>query len=278
MGAALLEDIVEGVAAELAERKRALPEAQLEQLAAEAPARPSLRAALTDSPAPRIIAELKRRSPSHGELEPALDPLERARAYERGGACAISVLTEPRHFGGSLADLAAVAQASELPLLRKDFVIDRYQLLEAKASGASAVLLIARLLEPEQLVALLEQARAIGIETLVEVHEEHEAIALYPHLHLLDMVGVNNRCLDTLTVSLETARRLAPALPPGIPHVAESGISRPAEIAALEPFGYDAFLIGGALMRADDPAAALRWLRTDVTRIDSGRPEEGAGG
>jgi indole-3-glycerol phosphate synthase len=271
----ILAGIVSDVRDDLEARKRALPEEELEQLAREAPPRPSLREALSETPAPRIIAEIKRRSPSAGDLRHDVSPPELARAYAGAGAAAISVLTEPRHFGGSLADLAAVAQAVDVPLLRKDFVVERYQLLEARAAGASAALLIASVLDDAQLGALLAAAREIGLETLVEVHDQREAERLILHAHLLDAVGVNNRDLHTMRVSLETSRRLAPALPPHVPHVSESGVSRPADIAGLEPFGYHAFLVGGALMRADDPAAMLRWLRTDVTELHSG---EDAGG
>ncbi|RME77034.1 MAG: indole-3-glycerol phosphate synthase TrpC [Planctomycetota bacterium] len=267
-----LEEIIAGVREELAERKRRVPEPQLAERIAALPPAPSLRRALSETARPRVIAEIKRRSPSAGALADDLDPVAQARRYAEAGAAAISVLTEPRHFGGSLADLEAVARSVELPVLRKDFVLDPYQLLEARAHGAAAVLLIAAVLEPARLEALIERAHELGLEVLVEVHEQAEAVALYPFAHRIDAVGVNNRCLRTMRVSLETARRLAPALPPGMPRVAESGIARPADIAALEPLGYDAFLVGSALVRAPDPAAMLRWLRSDVTAIGAPGP------
>ncbi|GIW73295.1 MAG: indole-3-glycerol phosphate synthase [Planctomycetota bacterium] len=267
-----LERIVAAVRAALAERRAALPERELEQLVAEAPARPSLRAAIESGPAPRVIAEIKRRSPAAGPLRPDLDPAALARAYAEAGAAAISVLTEASHFGGSLADLAAVAAAVELPVLQKDFVLERYQLLEARAAGASAVLLIAAVLADDAaLAARIAEARALGLETLLEIHSEREAERVLGLAERPDLIGVNNRDLATLRVSLEVARRLAPYLPPDVPRIAESGIERPADIAALEPFGYHGFLVGTSLLAAPDPAAALRWLRSDVMEAQDRR-------
>lgn len=225
-----------------------------------APPRRAFAAALADrGRGPRIIAEVKRRSPSKGAIREGADPVAVARAYEAGGAAAISVLTDARYFGGSLEDLKAVRAAVSLPVLRKDFVIDPYQLVETLLAGADAVLLIARALPGDELPRLLREAEALGLEALVEVHDEAEMRAAAAAG--ATVVGVNNRDLATFVVDTRVTARLAPLAPPAAVLVSESGIEAPGDIEALTRAGAAAFLVGEALMRADDPAEALRRLR-----------------
>ena len=202
-----------------------------------------------------VIAEVKRRSPSKGPLRPDLDPADLAREYEAAGACAISVLTEPDHFGGSLVDLREVRAAVSVPVLYKDFVLDPYQIWEARAAGADLVLLIVALLGPEtaRYVALASEA---GLTPLVEVHDEAELeVALAAGARL---VGVNNRDLKTFRVDLGVSRSLLPRLAGAAYGVAESGLQDPRDLEGLAGFGARAFLIGEALVRESDPGAALR--------------------
>lgn len=205
-----------------------------------------------------VIAEFKRRSPSAGAIRDPASPEEIVGAYERGGASALSVLTEERNFGGSLEDLRAARRASELPILRKDFVVDRYQLLEARLAGADAVLLIVAALADAELAALHESARALGLDVLVEVHDADEldrALALEP-----EAIGINNRDLRDFSVDVARTRALRGAIPAGVAVVSESGIGSPEQLRELERDGVDAVLVGESLMRAPDPAAALRAL------------------
>lgn len=216
-------------------------------------------AAALAAPGIRIIAEVKKRSPSEPDLNPGDDVLARAAAYARGGAAALSVLTDPHRFGGSLADLEAVAGAVDLPILRKDFVVSALQIEEAAAAGANAVLLIAAALDRRELAELMEVAAGLGLAALVEVHDEAEcdrALELGARL-----VGINNRDLRTLEIDLAVSRRLLPRLPAGVVGVVESGIKAPAEVRELAGLGARAFLIGSTLMRAADPAGVLAALR-----------------
>lgn len=205
-----------------------------------------------------VIAECKRRSPSKGVLAASYDPVAIARRYEEGGAVAISVLTEPTFFDGALDHLTAVRAAVTLPLLRKDFIVDDYQLHEARASGADAVLLIVAALEQRELVRLQEKARELGLAALVEVHDEEElARALDSGARI---VGVNNRNLRTLTVDVEASYRLAALIPSTVVAVSESGLGSREELDRLASAGYRAFLIGERFMTAPDPVGALRSL------------------
>lgn len=202
-----------------------------------------------------VIAECKRRSPSRGVLRTAYDPVAIAGAYERAGAAAISVLTEPGFFDGALDHLAAVREAASIPLLRKDFIIDDYQLLEARAAGADAILLIVAALEDRALVALAERARALQLAALVEVHDREEC------RRAIDagatIIGVNNRNLRTLKVDLEASRHIAAILPSSVIGVSESGLRTPADLQSMRALGYQAFLIGERFMIEPDPGAAL---------------------
>ena len=240
-------------------RREREPLAALERRAAAAtPDGARFAAALAAAGRTNVIAECKRRSPSRGVLLAAYDPVPLARLYEAGGAAAISVLTEPTFFDGALAHLAAVRQAVALPLLRKDFVVDDYQLFEARANGADAVLLIVAALDQAALVRL--QARAVELElaALVEVHDEDELSRAVDAGARL--IGVNNRNLRTLAVDVSASSRLAKAMPREVVPVSESGLRSRAELEELSAAGYRAFLIGERFMTDPDPARAVRDL------------------
>jgi indole-3-glycerol phosphate synthase len=256
----ILDEILAEKRRELeAARARVAPEALAERACAAGHATRGFRAALRDAPRPRVVAEIKRRSPSRGEIRRDFDPVACAKAYEEAGAAAISVLTDERYFGGSLAFLGLVRAAVALPLLRKDFVVDAYQIDEARVAGADAVLLIASALRPAELAALRQRAAERGLDAVVEVHDEAELEAALAAG--ADLVGINNRDLRSFAVDLATTERLAPRVPEGIVLVAESGISGYADVARLERAGAHAVLVGEALMREPDLGAALRRLR-----------------
>lgn len=250
----VLDDIVAGVRADLAEREAAVPLSDL-------------RAALADVDAPRdpmphfrapgssVIAEVKRKSPSKGALADIPDPADLARAYAAGGAAAISVLTEQRRFGGSLDDLRAVRAAVDVPVLRKDFIVTSYQLVEARAAGADLALLIVAALDDDELRRLHDEARELGLTVLVEAHDEAEterAVALGAEL-----VGINARNLKTLEIDTDTFGRLAPLVPDDRVKVAESGIFSPTDVKRFVSEGARAVLVGEALVKDGDPRAAV---------------------
>jgi indole-3-glycerol phosphate synthase len=256
----ILDEILGHKRAELAAaRAREAPE-KLARRAEEltAPLR-DFAGAIARGPEPRVIAEVKRRSPSRGEIRADFDPVTCARAYADGEAAAISVLTDETFFGGHLDYLAAVRRAVPMPLLRKDFVIDAYQIDEARVAGADAVLLIAAALGPDELVSLRERAEALGLCAVVEVHDELELdVALESGARV---IGINNRDLRTFHTDLAVTERLAPRVPEGVVVVAESGIFTRTDMARLAASGAQAFLIGESLMREADMAGALRRLR-----------------
>ncbi len=205
-----------------------------------------------------LIAEVKRRSPSQGAIREDLDPIAHARAYVRGGAVAVSVLTDEAHFGGSLDDLSRVAAAVPVPVLRKDFILDELQIMEARAAGASAVLLIARILEAERLSALARAAQHWGLATLIEVHDAGElerALAAGP-----GVLGVNARDLATFVVDLEGAKQLIARVPSGVPVVAESGVETRSDVEQLAAAGADFVLVGTSVARQKNPEDAVRAL------------------
>ena len=254
----ILDDILARTRADLAVRRGARPLAAVEAAAAQMPPARSLARALRQPGAITCIAEFKRRSPSAGWIAEGADPAAMARAYAAGGARAMSVLTDGPFFGGSLADLATARAACEMPLLRKDFVVDRYQIVEARAGGADAVLLIVAALDDAELLALLAAAAEAGLDALVEAHDEVEvarAVAAGAAI-----VGINNRDLRTFTVDRDLAARLRPRVPADRIVVAESGIRDGADVGRLRAAGVDAMLVGETLMRAVDPAAALKTL------------------
>ena len=239
----------------------------LERRAAAAPTAPAFARALAGRTV-GVIAEVKRRSPSAGTIHADLDPVAHAQGYARGGAAAISVLTDELHFGGSLDDLARVAGAVQVPVLRKDFILDELQLLEARAAGASGVLLIVRALAPDRLRALAGAALGQGLGILVEVHSAAElelALGVGP-----TAVGVNSRDLATFTVDLERAEGLVAQVPASVPAIAESGIETRADVERLAAAGADLVLVGTSVARTSDPEAAVRAL-TGVRRQGRGR-------
>jgi indole-3-glycerol phosphate synthase len=257
----LLDEILAHKRHEVDAARRATPPAAM-RARAEARGEPTrgFRAALRTAPRPRVVAELKRRSPSRGEIRPDFDPVGCAKAYADAGAAALSVLTDARWFGGDLALLEALRRAVALPLLRKDFVIDAYQVDEARAFGADAVLLIARVLPPAELRALRERAAGLGLDALLEVHDEAEVDAALAAG--ADLVGINNRDLATFETDLAVTERLAPRLArAGVVVVGESGIFTHGDVRRLEAAGVDAVLVGEALMRAPDVGRALAELR-----------------
>ena len=256
----LLRTIVAGTRRITEVRREREPLAQLERRAVNrAPRGDRFVAALSEAGRFNVIAECKRRSPSKGVLAETYDPVPIARQYEQGGAAALSVLTEPTFFDGTLDHLSAVRAAVSLPLLRKDFIVDEYQLLEARAAGADAVLLIVAALEDAELRALLRQAEAWRLACLVEAHQPEEV------KRAIDagarIVGVNSRNLRTLTVDPAVLDAAATLLPPTVIAVAESGIRSRADIDRLSAAGYKAFLVGERLITQPDPGAALRELR-----------------
>ncbi len=218
------------------------------------------------------IAEFKRRSPSAGALREGAEVAEMARAYERGGASAMSVLTEGPNFDGSLDDLRAARAACELPILRKDFVVDPYQLYEAVEAGADAVLLIVAALVQRELVALHEQALALGLDVLVEVHDREELARA--EQAGASLIGVNNRDLRDFSVDVSRTAALLPHMPPGATVVSESGIGSAEQLRELEQVGVGAVLVGERLMRAADPEQALRALLAGCSRERAGSPRE----
>jgi indole-3-glycerol phosphate synthase len=255
-----LEELVEAAREAVERRRSQVPEAELaEQMQTRGEDRPFSEA--LSRPGVSLVAEFKRRSPGAGDIRPGADVAEVVSAYERGGAAALSILTDEANFGGSLDDLRAARAASELPILRKDFIVDPYQLAEAAAYGADAVLLIVAALHDDDLAELHDGARDLDLDCLVEVHDEPDlerALALGA-----DVIGINNRNLADLSVNVETTRELMRDVPAGKTVVAESGYSRREQIEELERIGVDAVLIGEALMRADDPEAAVRELTLD---------------
>ena len=270
----LLRTIVAATGRITALRRDREPLGALEQRAASASPRGArFDAELGKAGRVNVIAECKRRSPSKGVLAAQYDPVAIARQYELGGAAAISVLTEPTFFDGALEHLAGVRAAVDIPLLRKDFIVDEYQLFEARATGADAVLLIVAALEQADLVRLQGRARDLGLATLVEVHDEAEMT------RAIDsgarVIGVNNRNLRTLQVAVDASFQLAAMLPRGVIGVSESGLQSRADLERLAAAGYQAFLIGERFMTDADPARAIRDLTlSDVGRALSGPPRE----
>jgi len=255
----ILDEIVAHKRQEVARQRQAVPLAELRARAARRHAPLDFAAALRGPPV-RLIAEVKRASPSRGTLRPDLDPVRLARTYADNGAAAISVLTDPRFFQGDLVCLARIREAlgTTIPLLRKDFVLDPYQVHESYAWGADAVLLIAAILPDDGLAALCALVEGLGMTAMVEVHNEEETqrvVRLHPRL-----VGVNNRNLRDFRVDLDTFGRLRPLFPPGVVAVAESGIRSAADVRRAVAMGADAVLVGEALVTAADVAAMVHEL------------------
>jgi len=262
----MIEQLIAAARAGVEERRSSASQADLEsRLPGRGDDRPFSEALVR--PGLSLIAEFKRRSPSAGDISATATVGDRVSAYERGGAAALSVLTDELHFGGSLEDLRGARAACSLPILRKDFIVDPYQLYEAAVNGADAVLLIARALDDDALRGLYELARDLDLDCLVEVHDGEE---LERALQLdVDVIGINNRNLEEGTVDVATTYELMPDVPAGKTVVAESGISARAELEELERVGVDAVLIGSALMSSADPEALTR----ELTGADEGTRE-----
>ncbi|GBE57340.1 indole-3-glycerol phosphate synthase [bacterium BMS3Abin01] len=251
-----LDRILKSTREELSARKQRVPAAALERPASR-PGGERFREALS-RPGMSLIAEIKRASPSKGDLRPDLDPGALAADYEAGGAAAVSILTEGCYFKGSLTDLEQARAACTLPLLRKDFIIDGYQLREAVAAGADAVLLIVAALEDSLLASLYQEARKAGLECLVEVHDCREmerALAVGPAV-----IGINNRDLHSFEVDLATTLNLIKLVPDDVVVVSESGIGGAVDVCRLGYAGVDAILVGEALMRSSSPGDMIRQL------------------
>lgn len=255
----VLDSIVAGVREDLAEREAALPLTELKAQAAKVPsaldALTALRGGASDAHSVRVIAEVKRSSPSKGPLAAIADPASLAVDYEAGGASVISVLTERRRFCGSLDDLRQVRARVGIPILRKDFVVTPYQVWEARVNRADVVLLIVAALEQTVLTSLVERVHSLGMTALVEVHDEVEAERAVDAG--AQVIGVNARNLKTLTVDRDIFGRLAPRIPDHIVKVAESGIRGPHDVLELARLGADAVLVGEALVTGNDPRQAV---------------------
>ena len=251
----VLDDIIAGVREDLLDRQASTDLAELQRLAQQRRSALSTEAALRDGDAVKVIAEVKRSSPSKGALAAIADPAALSRDYEAGGASVISVLTEGRRFGGSLADLAAVRAAVDVPVLRKDFIVSSYQVWEARAYGADLVLLIVAALEQEALVSLVERVHSLGMTPLVEVHDAEEvgrAVDAGARV-----IGVNCRNLHTLEVDRTTFARVAAVIPDGIVRIAESGIRGPHDVLEFARAGAHAVLVGESLVIGKNPRSAV---------------------
>jgi indole-3-glycerol phosphate synthase len=254
----VLDRIVDATRQDVRRRREEVPLATLEQqLAARTDDRPFSEALIR--PGISVIAEHKRRSPSAGAIREGVSVTAVVEAYERGGAVALSVLTEGQHFGGSLQDLREARAASRLPILRKDFIVDPYQVYESAAAGADALLLIVAVLDPDDLAALYREAVGLDLDVLVEVHDEDELTCALEVVDA-DVIGINNRDLADFSVDLERTYELLSDVPAGKTVVSESGIHTREQLDDLERVGVDAVLIGEGLMRAEDPEAATRSL------------------
>ncbi len=257
----ILQKILDAKRKDIANRKLELPIDELKSRLWDAP--PSLdfakRLVRSSSGLPAVIAEIKRASPSKGSIRSDINPTQVAVSYEKAGAAAISVLTDKQFFGGSLRDLGAVKESVTIPVLRKDFILDEYQVYESRAAGADAILLIVAALEAEMLTRLMNLATEIGLQYIVEVHDERELKAAVDVGAAI--IGINNRNLHTFDVSLDVTRRLLPMIPvPNVKKISESGIASREDLEHLGKLGADAVLIGEALMVHPDPSQKLREL------------------
>jgi len=250
----VLDDILDGVRADLAERREAVSLDALKEMTRHAPS-PRDGAAVLRGQGVSVIAEVKRSSPSKGALAAIADPAALAADYESGGAAIISVLTERRRFGGTIDDLAQVRNRVDVPVLRKDFILTSYQLWEARAYGADLALLIVAALEQEALISLIERAESIGLTPLVEVHTEDELARAVDAG--AKVIGVNARDLTTLQVDRNTFARIAPKIPSNVIKVAESGVRGPHDLLAYASSGADAVLVGESLVTGKDPRSAV---------------------
>jgi indole-3-glycerol phosphate synthase len=262
----LLENILENTRQDIALSKKIMPLGQLAGMPRFQRNCNSLWNALHREGV-NVIAEIKKASPSKGVIRKYFDHYTLAREYEENGAAAISMLTDKKYFQGNIQFISDIRTSVSLPILRKDFIVDSYQLAEAKAFGADAVLLIAAALEPKQLHDLYDEATELGLECLIEVHTEPELESL--DLKKVKIVGINNRNLSDFTVDMNTTLHIAPKIPHGIVVVSESGISNRADVEYLSEHGIHAVLVGESLMRAESPGKALKSLLTPMRKIEN---------
>ncbi|MFN8207015.1 MAG: indole-3-glycerol phosphate synthase TrpC [Bacteroidales bacterium] len=258
----ILDEIVRWKAVENYERRRSRPMKVLESTAMFGQKCLSLHQKMVTGNTPGLIAEFKRRSPSKGLINGTADPVAVTKGYADAGVLAVSVLTDEKYFGGSLSDLEAVRKQLAIPVLRKDFIIDEYQVLEAKASGADIILLIAAALGRYELTHLASLAVSLGMEVLFEIHEEEELEKLNPDI---TFVGVNNRSLRTFEVNIQNSLDLANKIPADFLKISESGLSSAKEIKSLFSSGYKGFLLGEAFMHTTDPALACKKMINELT-------------
>lgn len=252
----ILERIVVRKKEEVAERKLKVPVKKLEESPLFDQANISLKRFIKDPSKTGIIAEFKKKSPSKGMIHADADVIKIAKAYQDAGASAISVLTDIDFFGGSDRDLLSARMTVDIPILRKDFIIDEYQILEARSLGANIILLIAAVLSPEEVHSLSKFAHSLDMEVLLEVHDQEE---LFPNLYdSIDVIGVNNRNLKDFSVSIQTSLKLAELIPESYLKISESGISDPDNILILKRHGFDGFLIGENFMKTADPGSAMK--------------------
>jgi len=264
----MLDKIIAQKREEVEQRKKEATITYLQQLIAQQKPVLDLTLALKDEHI-RMIAEVKQASPSRGMLSPNFNPIELAQTYAEGGAAAISVLTEANYFMGSIEHLAAIKKVVDLPLLRKDFIFDSYQVYESRAYGADALLLIAAILSQEQLKELILLSHSLGLKCLVEVHSKGEVERAV--LSEAEIIGINNRDLNTFTVDITTTRRLRPLIPQEKIVVSESGIKSKGDIEKLGKWGVDAVLVGEALVTAGDVRAKMKELIGECVRISDSR-------
>lgn len=262
----VLDRIVEATHREVRRRRDAVPLDQLERDLAHRPPHDRPFSEALSRPGLSVIAEYKRRSPSAGEIRAGASVADIVCAYERGGAAALSVLTEGPHFAGALEDLVAAREAAALPVLRKDFIVDPYQVVESAVAGADAILLIVAALEPDDLALLHRQARELDLDVLVEVHSEEELDVALEVIDA-DIIGINNRDLTDFSVDVQRTYDILADVPTGKTVVSESGLRSREQLEELERVGVDAVLIGEGLMRAPDPEQALRGLLGDAAGL-----------
>ena len=262
----ILDQIIAHKQTEIAERKKMVSVKQLEESTLFSLPAVSLKKFVCAPDKTGIIAEFKRKSPSKGMINQSASLKDTTVGYVRAGASALSVLTDSRFFGGSNDDLMSARAFNSCPILRKDFTIDEYQILEAKSIGADAILLIAAVLDPLESKKMADFAHSLGLEVLVEVHDENELIS---NLEVgADLMGVNNRNLKTFQVSVEVSEKLAPLIPDSIVKVSESGISSPETIIRLKRFGYKGFLVGESFMKENLPAVAAMDFMVRLGRLE----------
>lgn len=261
----ILEEIIARKRIEVAGAKKNTPVSELENSPFFKRETISLKAALERENVPSIIAEFKRRSPSRGEINSRVKPAQIAQDYQNAGATAMSVLTDTISFGGATHDLVMARQNAKIPLLRKEFMIDPYQIIEAKAIGADAILLIAACLTPNHLKEMAQTAQQYGLEVLLEVHNQAE---LESHLNkYVSVVGVNNRNLKTFDVSIDTSLKLANLIPDEFVKISESGLRSSEEIVKLHKAGYQGFLIGESFMKSADPGKSCKELLLSIDQL-----------